>query len=392
MNIRCPSCNATLQYSPNTGKMHCTYCHNSYNPNQLDPFPDNQINSTDSSEKIKIRKRNFETIQVQTASCTSCGAKLVTNDMEISSFCPYCGQATIVQSRMEDYLKPDYIIPFKITRDEAYSLLKGSIKKSRFLPSDFKNIKIDNLRGIYIPFWLYDVYCEDIQKWSVSDPSNIAGNHIITRAVNAHFSNFTADASEQFNDESSQRLEPFDFSELIPFHPAYLSGFYADRFDVNGAAPKLIAKARILELVNDSVKKSFDQSAVFQSRHPMLEIEHEKYALLPVWFLTFRYKEHTYTVLVNGQTGKLVGAFPFSKPKVYTFITFVTIIIAIILNLILSSALYTFCNPRILYIVSPFFLYLWKMAYDKYRSVMNSLSLTTSNETKNFAFEGRSDL
>lgn len=39
--------------------------------------------------------------------------------------------------------------------------------------------------------------------------------------------------------------------------------------------------------------------------------------MLPVWFLMFRYKGDSYTMLVNGQTGKTVGAVPAEKKKLW---------------------------------------------------------------------------
>ena len=45
----------------------------------------------------------------------------------------------------------------------------------------------------------------------------------------------------------------------------------------------------------------------------MTDIE---YALLPAWFMTFRYQGILYTVAVNGQTGKVVGNVPANRFKV----------------------------------------------------------------------------
>ena len=40
--------------------------------------------------------------------------------------------------------------------------------------------------------------------------------------------------------------------------------------------------------------------------------------MMPVWFFTFKYDNKPYTVLVNGQTGKVVGTMPWQKKKIYS--------------------------------------------------------------------------
>ena len=200
MNVRCPDCNATLKYSPDLGKMYCAFCGNTYEADELN---DNSDDPSGLDESVKIRKRHADTIQMQMVHCTSCGAKLAMNYVEISSYCAYCGQPTIVKDRIEDYLKPDYIIPFKITKEEALKILKHNIKNGIFIPNDMQDIQIDRLCGIYIPFWLYDVYCEDEEFWSCTNNSR-NGSHTLYmfRVANARFTQFTVDGSERLIDVS----------------------------------------------------------------------------------------------------------------------------------------------------------------------------------------------
>ena len=41
------------------------------------------------------------------------------------------------------------------------------------------------------------------------------------------------------------------------------------------------------------------------------------YMLMPVWFFTFKYKDKPYTVLVNGQLGKVIGTMPWIPKRMY---------------------------------------------------------------------------
>ena len=41
--------------------------------------------------------------------------------------------------------------------------------------------------------------------------------------------------------------------------------------------------------------------------------------LLPVWFMTYNYKDKMYEFAINGQTGKLAGTPPLDKGKLKRF-------------------------------------------------------------------------
>ena len=54
-------------------------------------------------------------------------------------------------------LKPDLIIPFQLTKEDAKNALKEHYKGKRLLPKIFKDEnRINEIKGVYVPFWLYD--------------------------------------------------------------------------------------------------------------------------------------------------------------------------------------------------------------------------------------------
>lgn len=388
MNIRCPGCNATLKYSPDLGKMYCGFCGNTYTPEEVGYEQNETAADSGFQESVKMQKRHNSYIKMQLQHCTSCGAELAMSNVEVSSFCAYCGQATIVKDRIDDYLKPDYIIPFKVTKEEALKTLKHNAKNGIFIPGNFSNIQIDRLCGIYIPFWLFNIYCEDEQMWQIQSKNNLyTGPLYYFRVANGYFTNFCADASERLSDETALRLEPYNMSELIPFDPSYLSGFYSDRFDVDSLEARQVAKLRIEDAVLDKVKKSLrSPSSVLNARHPKMELEAEKYALLPAWFMTFQYNNRPYTVLVNGQTGKMVGAFPFSKKKILLVFSLFAILFSLTFAKLLLSYPF-FLIPQVIAFSFAGIAFLAKISYQKFKNVLQSLSLTRSIQTQAFVNE-----
>ena len=195
--------------------------------------------------------------------------------------------------------------------------IREQFGKGFLVPKEIKNFEIEKLSGIYVPYFLFDAYYYDNQRVTYSEG---AGDKKKTRFVDfeaeCEFKKISCDASKKLNDESTQRLEPFMLDDLRDFEPAYLSGFYADRYDMNERTLKNVVRVRCKELFDNEMKMDImAENAKILSSHPKFELKKAQYVLLPAWFMTFRYKNEPYTILVNGQTGKVVGAVPFTKDK-----------------------------------------------------------------------------
>ena len=126
------------------------------------------------------------------------------------------------------------------------------------------------------------------------------------------------DASRRLNDNSSKKLDPWDYSGIRPFNVNYMSGFYSDRFDMGSDAMSMMAMSRAQNMMYDKVAKKVPGSpqGMVESA-PMFHVSKKYYTMLPAWFLSFRYEGMNYTIMVNGQTGKVAGAVPYEKKKFF---------------------------------------------------------------------------
>lgn len=273
--------------------------------------------------------------------CTACGGELITNELESSTFCAYCGQPTIVYDRVSKELKPKYIIPFAVTKQQAENVMRRKLNKGLFVPKEIKNFEVERLRGIYIPYWLCDMHYHDQQCWSGEVKSGKSTvKRYFYREAETIFEQMTLDASERLNDESSQRLEPFHMEGLKPFASSYMSGFYADRYDVSSTDIKRVAINRAKNLFDAEVEKSIKASSTkLISFGPTMDIRKLDYAMLPAWFLTFRYEGEPYTFLINGQTGKVVGGVPYSRPLMLPMLVVLSIVMSVIFAFLFSGVL-----------------------------------------------------
>lgn len=329
MIYKCPNCDASLEYHPSLNKLECQSCGSTFEVHEVDS--DAELYKENVKEMTEMPNHNFDVIKTESSSlkddkmmkcnvyaCTACGAELAVNGVEASTFCAYCGQPTIVFSRVSNQLKPEYIIPFKIEKEQAEEAIRKKLEKGFFVPRKIRNLEVERIRGIYIPFWLFDVYYHDNQylKGTVGSGKHRRTAYFI-REAEANFEKITVDASEQLSDESSQRLEPYDISGMVPFDMGYMTGFYSDRYDVTENAASSVAASRAQELYDSEVIRTVRASNVSVIvSNPECNILKTQYVMLPAWFMTFRYEDEPYTILVNGQTGKVIGAVPFQKVKV----------------------------------------------------------------------------
>lgn len=314
MIIKCMNCGGALEYDAMSGKMHCPHCESYF-----DVTPDQQSQNWERTEPENVDTyTNEDMMEVNIYSCSACGAELTINGVESSTFCAYCGQPTIVFNRVGKQKRPKFIIPFAITKRNAEMIIRSQFNTGAYVPDEIKNFSVEKIRGIYVPYYLVDEYYRDRQliKGEVRSNKNTY-TYYYYREAESEFVGVPVDASVTFDNESSQRLEPFDLKGLRLFDEAYLSGYYSDISDEPEENVRALAQHRVGMLVNQKIMDTV-QAADLKIIHalPMSEVRRMEYVLLPVWFMVFRYGGKTYTMMVNGQTGKVVGAVPSDKKKV----------------------------------------------------------------------------
>ena len=309
MIFDCPSCGAILMFDPETGMLKCESCNNLYESGQL--------NEKTGCHTKREQDNSIDTIECNIYSCTACGAEIIVNDVESSTFCSYCGRPTLIFSRIDNAKKPQYILPFTVTKERAASLIKDNFAKGELVPEEIRNLNVEQIRGIYIPYWLFDIHYEDEQllQGSITDGKNTRTYKYFRRAE-SNYSQIAIEASLRLNDTVSRKLNPYHTAYLKPFSTDYLSGFYSDMFDVSIDKLEGQAILRAQNTFDNEIRRSVVASNVKTlKKNPKFEITDLNYALFPAWFFTFRSEGKPYTLLVNGQTEKVVGNAPFDKKK-----------------------------------------------------------------------------
>ena len=325
-SYNCPCCGAPLAFSGESGRLECAACGNSYEPETLE-----MLNASESGEQISFErpKEGFQAEEgVQAYLCKNCGAELITEDTTTAAECPYCGSPTILPDRIEGSVKPEKVLPFTVTKEQAQKQFEEYFKGKRLLPNVFLDSRnrIAEIRRLYVPYWLFScdaradmvydaekVRTEQKGEWEITRTKH----YLVRRKGGMRFENIPVDGSVKMDNKLTESLEPYDLSAAIPFQSAILAGAMADHADVDCDA----CEKRAVERVERSVEQAMldtvrDYDTVSErSRRIVTERGGATPALLPVWLMTTVKEGKTYTFAVNGQTGKLTCDVPADKKK-----------------------------------------------------------------------------
>lgn len=265
--------------------------------------------------------------QVQSLDCSSCGARFIADITTAAASCPYCGNNAIVAGQLSGTLKPDLVIPFKVSKDEALAALREHCKGKKLLPNAFTaENHLEEITGVYVPFWLYSgaasaslsASARKVRVWADAKNVYTVTNHYkVHRSATMLFARVPVDGSTKMPDGHMDAIEPFDYSALLPFSLGYLHGFLADRYDqdVDFCADRM--RRRVAATCEDRLRESivgFDEVDQGKASSSM-RLDGVSYALLPVWMLHTSWQGGDYLFAVNGQTGKLVGDLPIDDKK-----------------------------------------------------------------------------
>ena len=332
MATGCRNCGAALVFRPEMGRLYCSKCGSTFTPEEVEDVNKELLEDVDAvamKDVMGYDDKSFMDCNVYT--CEHCGGEIMVTDTEASTYCIYCGNPTVVFSRIAKQKRPEFILPFSVTEDQALQLVRDRIKRGFFIPPSLKKVKIENIRGIYIPYWIVNAHHQNAVFFSgkVKRGKNYVTRYY-ERAGTCEIENLPLDASVKLNDDSSSRLEPFNLAKLKEFNEDYLSGFYSDMADVTKGDIRMAAAKRADQMFIAEAAKSVkarDVKMITNSSDTKIEGT-PVYAMLPAWFVTFEYKGKPHTVLVNGSTGKMVCALPWSKALFYTLVILVGLIIA----------------------------------------------------------------
>ena len=337
MNYRCLHCGADLAWNPDAQTWKCEYCDSEFSLEELKAAGKGEIQE-ESILQGQVTEEETTTDGTTAANgshlveytCDYCGAKVITDETTAATFCAYCQSPIVVSSQLVGNFKPEKVIPFTKTKEAVMMEYRSFVKKPLTPKLFYEKNHIEKLTGVYIPFFLYDttgsgereVHGTRVKVWQ--DRKNRYTKTDTYRCElegSVDFKDVPVDASSKTDDAAMDSIEPFDFTKLADFSPAYLAGFMAERYDVGESETKDRMERRVTHSLKE---KLLSKAPVYDSRSIIRENLHlntkeRRYVLLPVWILNTRYHGEDYLFAMNGQTGKFVGNLPIDKKKLLLY-------------------------------------------------------------------------
>lgn len=289
----------------------------------------------------------------QARSCPQCGATVEMPENALADLCSFCETPLVDAEEADRHI--DRVAPFEIDREVASKRLKTFLVDQWMAPEAVRH-RVDpaKLHGVLVPFFAYDgtartrwsanigIYWYETETYTVM----VNGKpQIRTRRVQhtewfplsgTHAANYHSQlvsASKGLPEAEANELEPFDLGKAVPYAPATVAGWQAERPTVDHEAAHAIAGQEIAKHENATIAGGFlagDTRSEVQSQTD-LHVDQVEEILLPVWIATYEHGGKVFRLLVNGQTGEIVGKAPRSSAKVGCI---VAVMIGIVLGIV----------------------------------------------------------
>lgn len=345
VQYKCPNCGASLEFQADSQKFSCEYCGSSFTEKQM-----KQMHEEDSlsSEESAAKALSEQSVQQEFEehnhlyNCPSCGAEIITDDVTAATFCVYCHSPVVLSGRLAGEFRPNLVLPFQLNREQALETFQKWCNQKWFLPRAFTSeVQLEKLTGIYIPFWMADCKMDadmhaigkKIRSWQSGDYQYTeTQEYAVHRRADLNFNGIPADGSSKTDDKLMEAIEPFRYEELKVFSMPYLSGFQAEKYDVNKQQvfPRIRQRAEesATSLLRSTIQ-GYNMVSVTSNQTNILKTDWN-YVLLPVWMMTYQYRNQRYFFAMNGQTSKMAGRLPLSWAKVISVAFLVGMVTALI--------------------------------------------------------------
>lgn len=344
--FRCPGCGADLQFAPEGGNLTCPYCGRQ---ERIEP-PAGAVEERSYEQYLQLHADRMGTLTAGAleVACQTCGATVTFAPPMVAGECDFCGSPLVAQPRSADpVLAPEGVLPFRVTGDAANGALRDWLSSLWFAPNALKRLAAhEGLGGVYIPFWTYDTYTSsryegrrgeyyyttetyterDAQGNNVTRTRQVRHTrwHPASGTVERWFDDILVPATKSLPPARLSALEPWDLAELTGYEPAYLSGYKAQRYQVDLAEGFGRAQAAAKPVIESDVRRDIggDEQRIeyVTTNYSAVTFKH---LLLPVYVGAYRFGDKVYQIVVNGRTGEVQGDRPYSFWKIFFLVLFI---------------------------------------------------------------------
>jgi DNA-directed RNA polymerase subunit RPC12/RpoP len=352
----CPACGANLVYAPQDGGLTCPYCGH----RELIPSSAEQVQERSYEQYLQPRAGQLQVLAQNAleVQCNSCGAIVTFVPPEVARECDFCGAKIVAQPKSADpTVAPEGVLPFRINSQQATAAVRQWLSSRWFAPNALKHFaRPEAIDGVYLPYWTYDTHTTSYYTGQRGEhyfetehytETDAQGNRVqktrqvrktrwyaASGTVARWFDDLLIPATRSLPPNRLFALEPWDLGEMKGYEPAYLSGFKAQRYQVELAEGFEQAKAVAARVIEGDVRQDIggDEQRITNVTTHYSGITF-KHILLPVYAGAYRLNQKVYQIVVNGRTGEVQGDRPYSFWKIAFLVAAILFVILFVMLL-----------------------------------------------------------
>lgn len=355
LSSTCPSCGAQTAYAPGTTSLRCGSC-----GTELAIADTGATIREHSYDEWTARHGDTQLAMVgaHVLQCAGCGATTETSDL--ATVCQFCGGALIASDYAEGLVVPEAVVPFAVDRRAASTAFGAWVGSRRFAPNAMKKVKsAERLQGTYVPHWTFDAHTETDYTgergdyYYVTVSSQVSDGKGGTRTeshqerrtrwrrasghVGRSFDDVLVVASRQLDPDKLEKMGPWNLADARPFQQEYLTGYSALRYDVDPQEASADAREQMRGTIEGDCREDIGGD---EQRVSDMDVTYSqamfKLLLMPLWIATYLYQGKAWQVMVNANTGEVVGDRPYSVPKIVAAVVAGLALVVLIVLVVLA--------------------------------------------------------
>lgn len=352
MNYKCPNCDGPLTFNPDKQRFTCEFCLGEFEPAQVqqmnekkeqrETYDEREVKSAEQKQQQAQEKGEDSGEYAVSYTCPSCGAEVVTTSTTAATTCFYCYNPVVLGSRLSGEFNPDRVIPFELSKEKAIERFLAMCGKKWFLPKGFAGKEqFEKLNGVYFPYWFADeqktahmsATGKKIRTWRAGNKEYTETRIFhVTRGGNVQIRNVFERALKSESRDMLQSVHPYDLSKAKPFAMSYLSGFQAEKRDLDKKDVEPVIEQKMHAYAEQALKNTMEGYDVIEtdSFNEHTDLAAYTYNLLPVWMVTYKYNGEIIPFAINGQTGKAYGHLPVATGKLAAGAAIVAVLVFIL--------------------------------------------------------------